>query len=91
MNTQHPTPEQTEADDTGGLPAHFRARVVGLVQHRVGDGPLEPIPPGQDVQVDVAIASMVVSWTSEGQPVTVTLAREEFLEYVDTGALQITA
>ncbi|MEG2045556.1 MAG: hypothetical protein RR855_17240 [Comamonas sp.] len=91
MSTQHPTPEQTEEDDTGGLPAQFRARIVGLVQHRVGDGPLEPIPKGQDVQVDVAIASMVVSWTSEGQPVTVTLAREEFLEYVDTGALQITA
>jgi hypothetical protein len=34
---------------------------------------------------------MVVSWTSEGQPVTVTLSREEFLEYVDLGAIQITA
>jgi hypothetical protein len=90
---EHPSPIPDPADDsdTDGLPARFSARIAGLVQHRVGDGPLEPIPRGQDVVVDLAIASMVVSWTSEGQPVTVTLSREEFLEYVDLGAIQITA
>ena len=61
----------------------------GRVQHRVGDGPLDDIPQGQEVQVDVALASMVVSWTSEGQPVTVTLAREEFMYYVDEGSIAI--
>ena len=71
------------------LPDKFEARVVGHVQHRVGDGALEDIPVGQKVTVDMAIASMVVSWVSEGQPVTVTLAREEFLQYVDTGAIEI--
>ena len=87
MNTQHhPHGHGTHHE---GLPQHFDARIVGLVQHRVGDGPLEPIPEGQDVKVDVAIASMVLSWTCEGQPITVTLAREEFLEYVDIGAIHI--
>lgn len=71
------------------LPEHFQARIQGKVQHRVGDGPLEELPVGQMVEVDVAIASMVLSWTSEGQPVTVTLAREEFLYYVDEGSIAI--
>ena len=71
------------------LPEKFQARVVGHVQHRVGDGALEDIPVGQEITVDVAMASMVVSWTSEGQPVTVTLARDEFMQYVDTGAIEI--
>ena len=71
------------------MPEHFQAKIQGKVQHRVGDGPLADIPIGLQVQVDVAIASMVVSWESEGQPVTVTLAREEFLHYVDEGSIAI--
>ena len=54
------------------LPEHFQARILGHVQHRVGDGALEDIPVGQMVEVDTALASLVVSWESEGQPVTVT-------------------
>ena len=82
------TVEQSQPETA--LPGHFKARIVGKVQHRVGDGPLADIPLGQDVQVDVALASMVVSWVSEGQPVTVTLARDEFLFYVDEGCITIT-
>lgn len=69
------------------LPDRFKARIQGRVQHRVGDGPLADIPQGLEVQVDMAIASMVVSWVSEGQPVTVTVAREEFFYYVDEGSI----
>lgn len=83
MTTENEMPPSTE------LPEHFKAHIQGKVQHRVGDGALEDIPLGLDVQVDVAIASMVLSWVSEGQPVTVTLAREEFLFYVDEGSIQI--
>ena len=79
-----------EATDTQ-LPDHFRARIQGKVQHRVGDGPLADIPVGLEVDVNVALASMVVSWTSERQPVTVTLARDEFLYYVDEGSIAILA
>lgn len=86
MSTSHPLADD---DNTSGLPDHFSAHIVGDVHHRVGDGALEPIPKGQHVNVDVAIASMVVSWTSDGQPVTVTVAREEFLEYVDIGSIRI--
>ena len=43
MSTQQPHSTERNEDDTSGLPQHFRARIVGLVQHRVGDGPLEPI------------------------------------------------
>lgn len=71
------------------LPEHFKIKIVGKVQHRVGDGVTEAIPLGQEAQVDVAMASMVVSWVSEGQPVTVTVAREEFLFYVDEGAIKV--
>ena len=56
--------------DSIQMPEHFQAKIQGKVQHRVGDGALEVIPVGLQVQVDVAIASMVVSWVSEGQPVT---------------------
>lgn len=76
---------------TAALPERFQAKIVGRVQHRVGDGVLDDIPLGQEVRVDLAMASMVVSWVSEGQPVTVTLARDEFLHYVDEGDIQILA
>lgn len=79
----------TETTPNTDLPDAFKARIQGKVQHRVGDGVLEDIPVGLEVQVNVALASMVLSWVSEGQPVTVTLAREEFLFYVDEGSIQI--
>lgn len=91
MTHFYPTTSQNDDSDPTGLPPRFQALIVGKVQHRVGDGVLELIPQNQQVQVDLAIASMVVSWTSDRQPVTVTLAREEFLEYVDIGAIQIVA
>lgn len=71
------------------FPEHFQARIQGHVQHRVGDGALEEIPVGQTVEVATAIASLVLSWESEGQPVTVTLAKEEFELYVSQGAIEV--
>ena len=73
------------------FPENFQARICGHVQHRVGDGPLADIPPGLTVQVGTAIGSMVLSWVSEGQPVTVTLAKEEFEYYVANGAIEVQA
>ena len=69
------------------LPERFQARIEGHVRHRVGDGVLDDIPVGLEVRVDLALASMVLSWHSDGQPVTVTLAREEFFYYMDTGCI----
>ncbi len=66
-------------------PEHFTARVVGPVQHRIGDGQLETIPSNMEVQVATAMASFVVSWTTDGQPVNVTLAKPEFEYHVDNG------
>ena len=80
------TPTQTLSTE---LPERFKAHIKGRVQHRVGDGMTETIPENLEVQVDVAIASMVLSWVSEGQPVTVAVARHEFLYYVDEGAICI--
>ncbi|MET1113478.1 MAG: hypothetical protein ABWY08_00795 [Comamonas sp.] len=71
------------------FPEHFQAFIRGHVQHRVGDGALEDIPVGQTVEVATAIASLVLSWESEGQPVTVTLAKEEFELYVSQGAIEV--
>lgn len=71
------------------LPDRFKIKVLGRVQHRLGDGVTEDIPVGTEAQVEVAIASMVLSWVSEGQPVNVTVAREEFMQYVDTGAIKV--
>lgn len=82
MNTE-------EQDSLTEMPENFKARITGKVQHRVGDGPLADIPLGLEVNVNVALASMVVSWQSDGQPTTVTLAREEFLHYVDEGSIVI--
>lgn len=70
-------------------PEHFQAVIRGRVQHRVGDGALEDIPVGQKVDVATAIASLVLSWESEGQPVTVTLAKEEFDLYVSQGDIEV--
>ncbi|MCT9811641.1 hypothetical protein N0K08_13405 [Acidovorax sp. Be4] len=71
------------------FPENFQARIRGHVQHRVGDGPLADVPPGLTVQVGTAIASMVLSWESEGQPVTITLAKAEFELYVANGAIEV--
>ena len=71
------------------FPEHFRATVTGDVQHRVGDGPLEDIPRGTEVQVDAAIGSYVLSWLHEDQPITVSLAKREFELYVDTGEIEV--
>ena len=73
------------------FPAHFKAQVVGKVQHRAGDGPLEDIPAGTEVQVDTAIASYVLSWVEGADPITVTLAKRELEHYVDSGDLLLIA
>lgn len=86
MSTKAQTATENSSTD---LPSHFKIRINDKVQHRVGDGVAEDLPIGQEMQVDVAIASMVLSWESEGQPITVTLAREEFLLYVDEGSIAI--
>lgn len=70
-------------------PEKFQAIIKGRVQHRVGDGPLEDIPVGQEVEVATAIASLVLSWESEGQPITVTLAKDEFDLYVSQGDIEV--
>ena len=70
-------------------PEKFQARIKGRVQHRVGDGALEDIPVGLTVDVATAIASLVLSWESEGQPITVTLAKDEFELYVCQGDIEL--
>ena len=73
------------------FPAQFKAQVVGKVQHRAGDGPLEEIPTGTEVLVDTAIASYVLSWVEGADPITVTLAKRELEHYVDNGDWQLIA
>ncbi len=79
MTTQH----------SHAYPEHFSAHVAGPVQHRIGDGQLETIPANLDVAVATAIASFVLSWTSEGQPVTVTLSKPDFEYHVDNGNIVV--
>jgi hypothetical protein len=92
--SEHNNPgNQLSAVEVQQYPAHFQARVVGEVLHRSGDGPLECIPVGTDMQVDTAIASYVLSWVNleDQQPETVYLAKREFEHYVDVGALDVMA
>lgn len=87
-----PTSGQVEtAVELQRFPEHFKAVVEGKVQHRVGDGPLEEMLVGTEVQVDTALASYVLSWTdpADHQPEIVTLAKREFEHYVDNGDLKI--
>lgn len=86
MTTRSQTATENSSTD---LPEHFMIRIEGKVQHRVGDGPVDDLPIGQEMKVDVAIASMVLSWVSDGQPITVSVAREEFLLYVDEGSIAV--
>jgi len=88
-NVSAPTTGET-AVEVQRFPDHFRARVDGNVQHRPGDGVLEDIPVGTEVQVDTALASYVLSWTDkDDHPMIVTLAKREFEFYVDEGAIVI--
>ena len=91
--SEHNNPgNQLSAVEVQQYPAHFQARVIGEVQHRSGDGPLESIPVGTDMKVDTAIASYVLSWVSleDQQPETAYLAKREFEHYVEVGALDLT-
>lgn len=86
-NTEEPGESAVEIQR---FPEHFRARITGNVQHRVGDGPLEDIPRGTEVKVDTAIGSYVLSWQAQDQqPITVSLAKREFELYVDTGEIEV--
>ncbi|ARU06429.1 hypothetical protein CCO03_18765 [Comamonas serinivorans] len=80
----------TQPTPTGDAePTPFHVRVVSDVQHRIGDGALETIAAGQDLEVTEAIASMVLSWKEDGQGQTAILAKNEFQHYLETGALQV--
>lgn len=71
-------------------PAHFDSvtmRVASAVHHRLGDGMLEIIPLGQEVEVTEAIATMVLSWREEGQGINAILAKQEYQHYLQTGAI----
>ena len=91
QNNQTTSTQVETAVEVQRFPAHFKAVVQGKVQHRVGDGPLEDMPVGVEVQVDTAIASYVLSWSdpSDNQPEIVTLAKREFEHYVDNGDLSV--
>ncbi|MBF5002974.1 hypothetical protein [Diaphorobacter caeni] len=91
QNNQQASGQVETAIEVQRFPDHFKALVQGKVQHRAGDGPLEEIPVGTEVQVDTAIASYVLSWIDpeDDQPETVTLAKREFEHYVDNGDLKI--
>ncbi|QIL71624.1 hypothetical protein G7048_15440 [Diaphorobacter sp. HDW4B] len=91
QDNQQPNGQVETAVEVQRFPAHFKATVQGKVQHRGGDGPLEDMPVGIEVQVDTAIASYVLSWTdpADNQPEIVTLAKREFEHYVDNGDLKV--
>ena len=91
QNNQQPGGQVETAVEVQRFPEHFKAIVEGKVQHRVGDGPLEEMPVGTEVQVDTALASYVLSWNdpSDNQPEIVTLAKREFEHYVDNGDLKV--
>ena len=70
----------------------YPARITGKVQYRVGDGQLETIPVGQQVEVENAIASMALTWTDgeSGESITAGIAKNEFEFYVAQGAIELT-
>ena len=67
--------------------APFTVRIVGEVQHRIGDGMLETLPVGQTVEVNEAIATMVLSWEADGHRMNAILAKQDFDHYIESGAL----
>ena len=91
QDNQQPNGQVETAVEVQRFPAHFKATVQGKVQHRGGDGPLEDMPVGIEVQVDTAIASYVLSWVDpeDQQPETASLAKREFEYYVEVGALEV--
>ncbi len=90
-NTSNPVPaNDVSAIEEQRYPDHFKAHVKAGVQYRVGDGVLEEIPAGTDVQVDTAIASYVLHWSDEDKhSMIVTIAKREFEHYVDAGDIQV--
>lgn len=62
-------------------------RVTAKIHHRLGDGMLEAIPVGQEVEVTEAMATMVLSWKDDGQGINAILAKQEFQHYLQTGAI----
>ncbi|QIL83446.1 hypothetical protein G7047_28485 [Diaphorobacter sp. HDW4A] len=91
QNNQQSNGQVETAIEVQRFPEHFKAIVQGRVQHRVGDGPLEEMPVGTEVQVDTALASYVLSWNQpgDGHSEIVTLAKREFELYVDNGDLKV--
>lgn len=81
MNTQSPPPAGRS----------YQVRITGKVQYRIGDGQLQTIPVGQQVEVENAIASMALTWTDpdSGEPISAGIAKSEFEFYVAEGAIEL--
>ncbi|WP_027016953.1 hypothetical protein [Comamonas composti] len=86
---QHLDTTAQDAEEQTRFSEHFKARIAATVPYRIGDGALEEIPADTQVQVDKAIASFVVSWDSNSQPVVATISKHEFEYYVDEGKIEI--
>ena len=62
--------------------------VQGLVQYRLGEGPLCTVPPGQ-VQVETAPTDVTLSWGDGETHQAAAMPASDFLRYVSSKAILI--
>ena len=62
------------------------AKITGVVNYSVGDGPTEIIPQGP-VELEIAADSTVITWTVEGESVMTAMPKQDFDRYVKEGLI----
>lgn len=87
--TTSPDTDNTKGQDGMKPGDRAAARTQALVEFRAGDGPLIAIEPEQDLQLERAEMSMVVSWKQDGQPMNTAIPLVEFNQFLETGKIEV--
>lgn len=67
-----------------------QATIVGTVEYRLGDGPMQEIPKGP-VEYDVAITDVTLTWSDGDTREATAIPRADFSRYVSENAIQLEA
>lgn len=70
------------------MAATQKARIVGNVEYRAGDGPLLSIPQGV-VEVVATAQDVTLSWTDGEQHTSTSMPVSNFHRFVNEGAIQL--
>jgi hypothetical protein len=62
------------------------AQVQGKVEYRLGDGPMQCVPPGA-IEIDIGLNDVTMSWGTEDTRQSAAIPSSDFAKYVAAKAI----